>query len=166
MLETGTWVLQLGHVVWANGGAISSAQFTTTEPHCGFCTVLLYAAGLPLAKPTWGSHKLASRLSYQLPVLMEIDLYFMARVLSGGISCSPTYVKKIMNLVISLKPKQWLLGFNGQWYDDNGQALFDGTKVPVIWDDFLNDPKRMRLYALWKEIYGVVFEGNKKAEQQ
>jgi hypothetical protein len=38
--------------------------YSTTEPHCGFCTLFLQLMGLPLSKPTKGRYGYASHNNY------------------------------------------------------------------------------------------------------
>jgi hypothetical protein len=38
--------------------------YSTTEPHCGFCTLFLQLLGLPLGKPTKGRYGYASHNNY------------------------------------------------------------------------------------------------------
>lgn len=121
MLDNGHWRLQEGYMVWAsNGAAIKPEEFQTTEPHCGFCMIMLLAAGLPVGKPTRGNHKLASRLAYRLPVELETDPCFIARVLDKGSYCGFPALKRVLNAFVTVPANQWVLSiYNLAYVDDD-----------------------------------------------
>jgi len=156
MIEEGYWGLLLGTAVWIDGHKITADQFQTTEPHCGFCTFFLSALNLPLTTPTYGRFQLASRLSYQLPVALEIDPRFLARVLDSGSYSGFHMIKRMLNGFVPLKSSDWVLKIESALIDDNGYALENPQQHQISWDVLLQG-KREVLYAIWKNIFEVLF---------
>lgn len=163
MIEEGHWSVYLGHVVWASdNSSVKLEQFSTTEPHCGFCTIFLIAAGLPLGKPTRGNHQLAGRLSYQLPYELETSPHFMARVLDGGCYCGFPALKRVLNAFINVPAKEWLLGIGGAAYvNDVSYTKHDKNLLVVDWFDLVEMHKREVIYLAWKVIYEQILLTNK-----
>lgn len=159
MLEIGEWIVDLGVIVWCDGTPITAEQFSTTEPHCGFCTFFLSALWLPLTTPTYGRFQLASRLSYQLPIELEINPCFMARILDRGSYCGFHMIKKILNGFVPLKPSNWVLNIKDlALVDDNSYIGESSGRHIISWDDLVNQSKREVLYAIWKLIYDLLFQ--------
>jgi len=155
MIDKGHWVVSGdGRVVWADGKAITRDQFKTAQPHCGFCTVFLIAAGLPVTKPTRGNFQVAARLAYQLPVELEVSAALLARM-AGGFAV----LKHLLN---GLKgDRAWVLRVGGQCYDENGLAQVPFGVTIVDWSTLENEPKRNTIYQLWKVVYWQILETNR-----
>ncbi len=155
MIDKGHWTVSAnGHVVWADGKAITRDQFKTAQPHCGFCTVFLIAAGLPVTKPTRGNFQVAARLAYQLPVELEVSAPLLARM-AGGYSV----LKHLLNGLSS--ETRWVLRVGGQCYDENGLAQVPFGVTIVDWSTLENEPKRDTIYQLWKVVYWQILETNR-----
>src|SRR6185437_7412670 len=144
MIDNGFWRVYLGHVVWTHDGtSVTLAQFSTTEPHCGFCTVFLIAAGLPVGRPTRGNHKLASRLNYQLPVELEISPHFIARVLDSGCYCGFPALKRLLNVFMRVPADRWILNiFDLAYVDDHTYVHRDDNLLIVDWALLIDMHKR------------------------
>jgi hypothetical protein len=164
MIQNGHWKIYLGEVVWADDEAsITLAQFSTTEPHCGFCTVFLIAAGLPVGTPTYGNYQLASRLSYQLPVELEISPHFIARVLDRGCYCGFSALKRMLNAFINLSPNQWLLSiYDLAFVDDRSYVPRNDSLTIVGWNQLVEMHNREIIYLAWKVIYQQLMQTNKE----
>jgi hypothetical protein len=163
MLSEDIWTVYLGHVVWKDDHSpITAQQFTTTEPHCGFCTIFLIAAGLPVTTPTYGNHKLASRLSYMLPVALEVSPHFMAKVLDKGCYCGFPAVKRVLNTFVKLDSKAWILSIGGAAYADEVGYTNPADGLTVLeWFDLVNETKREVIYQMWKIIFEQIMLTNK-----
>jgi len=157
MIEERHWHLYCGRVVWIDGREIEPHQFTTVEPHCGFCTFFLSVLDLPLTNPTYGLSKLASRLSYKLPVELETNVHFLARVLDSGRFVGFEKIKRILNGFVPLKSSEWVLKINSVLIDDNGYAS-EKPELHQISFDVLLEGNREVLYQIWKYIFGVLFQ--------
>ena len=163
MIENGYWVVYLGHVVWAsNNSKVTIQQFSTTEPHCGFCTVFLIAAGLPIGVPTNGNYQLASRLAYQLPIELEISPHFIARVLDKGCYCGFPALKRVLNAFIKVSPDKWLLSiYDLAFVDDKSYVARNSDLIIVDWNQLVEAHKREVIYLAWKVIYQQLMQSNK-----
>jgi hypothetical protein len=166
MIEEKIWTVYLGQVVWADDGAsITSQQFTTTEPHCGFCTLFLIAAGLPVTKPTYGNYKLAGRLAYILPIDLEVSPHFMARVLDSGCYCGFPAVKRLLNIFVQLPPERWVLSIGRAAYVNDVSYTTPTEGIAVVeWFNLVNDAKREVIYQIWKVIYEQILQTNKQQQ--
>ncbi len=155
MLTNGYWTLYLGLVLWADDHSkIGPANFRTTQPHCGFCTVFLLAAGLPVGTPTYGNHQLASRLSYQLPTLLFSSPHYIARVLDNGCYCGFPALKRVLNALVNVEAEQWVLSVYGWAYvDDKTYVQPDSGKMIVQWAELLEWKRGEIIYFAWKVIY-------------
>jgi hypothetical protein len=163
MIENGHWTVYLGLVVWADGQRITLQQFSTTEPHCGFCTVFLIAAGLPLGVPTYGNYQLASRLAYQLPVELEISPHFIARVLDRGCYCGFPALKRLLNAFINLPPNAWILSiYDWAFADDYSYVQQNNNLTIVGWNQLVEMHKREIIYQAWKLIFQMLMQTNKE----
>lgn len=166
MMENGHWGLLAGFMVWiSDGSAITHAQFSTTEPHCGFCTIFLLAARLPVGTPTCGNHKLASRLAYQLPYDLETNPHFMARVLDKGCYAGFPALKRVLNAFINVPAKQWVLSIKGLAYvDDVSYIDADCGLMVVDWYELVGMHKREVVYLAWKVIFEQIMLTNKSRQ--
>ena len=118
MLDSGFWILQNGIITWKDGSLIDSSCFTTEEPHCGFCTLLLHILGLPLTKPTCGNYNQAVNCLYPLPVQVKRSPHVLARLLSGSSYTAFHLLKKILNAFIPLGREKWVSRVGDTLYDD------------------------------------------------
>lgn len=166
MLEQGEWTLYLGLVLWKDDlSPIATTHFHTTEPHCGFCTIFLLAAGLPVGKPTCGNHKLASRLNYQLPVSMEISPHYIARVLDKGCYCGFPALKRVLNAFIGTPASKWVLSIDGLAYvDDHTYIPPDSGLLVIDWFELVKQHNREVIYLAWKVIYEQIQATNKQRQ--
>jgi hypothetical protein len=164
MISEGHWVVFLGTVIWASDySKVTSAQFVTTEPHCGFCTVFLIAAGLPLGRPTCGNHQLASRLNYQLPFALMTCPFFMSKVLGAGHYHSFPEIKQILNAFYNEDPDTWLLEIGwGIMFNDKGFAFETGGRAVVKWSDLVNYKNAEILFRVWVVVYEQILKTNKE----
>jgi hypothetical protein len=158
MIENGHWTVFLGTVQWEDGSPVTPEQFSTDVPHCGFCTIFLIAAMLPISIPTCGNHKHASRLSYQLPHALEVSPHFIARVLDGGCYSGFSALKRVLNAFVKESSDKWLLSIgtlayvNDLGYISQESALKSGLKV-VDWYALARMHKREVIWCAWKVVY-------------
>lgn len=166
MLDNGYWSVYLGVIVWSDDfSSVTAAQFQTSQPHCGFCTIMLLAAQLPLSTPTCGNHKLASRLSYQIPVQLEVSPHFIARVLDRGCYCGFPALKRLLNVFVKAPANEWLLSiYHGACCDDYTYTARDNSKVIIEWEDLVEMSKREVIYLSWKIIFENIMLTNKEGK--
>lgn|GEM_PF-2890381 len=165
MLEEGHWKIFLGIITWKDGSTITAEQFSTSEPHCGFCTLFLAALKLPITTPTYGNYQYASQLRYQLPVDLEINPWFMARILDSGCYCGFHMIKRVLNIYVNVPAKDWVLNIkNLAWVDDNSYTTYNPVKFQIFWDDLVNQHNRLVLWEVWKFIFAKLLENNKSSQ--
>lgn len=165
MLAQGYWKIYLGLIVWAETmQLVKPDEFVTTEPHCGFCTIFLIAARLPLGKPTQGNHNLASRLNYQLPVELEINPNFIARVLDSGCYCGFPKLKQLLNAFLKIEKEKWVLCISDSVFvDDYSYIPSPGGRIVVYWSA-LCEGYREVVYLAWKVIFEQIQLTNKGSD--
>lgn len=165
MLEEKHWTVFVGLVVWThNGEKVTLQQFQTEEPHCGFCTLFLIAAGLPVGKPTRGNFKLASRCAFILPPELEISPHFIARVLDNGKYCGFAALKRVLNAFVKVPAERWVLSIGGLAYvDDNCYVGIPDPQLLVVdWYVLAEQHDRKIIYLVWKVIYEQLVKTNKE----
>jgi hypothetical protein len=167
MLNNEHWTVYLGSVIWAHDHSeVSLSEFKTTQPHCGFCTLFLLAAGLPVGTPTYGNYQLASRLAYQLPYELETSPHFIAKVLDKGCYCGFPALKRLLNAFMQCPADQWLLSIHGLAYVDDHTYVALNTKLLVVdWDTLVEMYKREVIYLAWKVIYEQIMLTNKEGSK-
>jgi hypothetical protein len=166
MIDQGHWTVYLGNVVWIDGSSVTPEQFSTKEPHCGYCSLFLIAAGLPVCTPTCGNHQLASRFSYKLPVALEISPHFIARVLDSGCYCGFPTLKRLLNEFIQVPSEKWLLSiYDLAYVSDHSYVMRDPSLLIVDWSALVEMHKREVIYLAWKVIFKLLMDSNNKGGQ-
>lgn len=159
MLTAGEWRLSLGLVQWAhNGEAVDGSEFSTTAPHCGFCTVILEVLGLPLTSPTKGNYNLSCNFNYPLPDKVQNDPYVLARVL-GRTYCAFDQVKGVLNAFVNAKPEAWFLQImDGVVVNDHHYVTGAEPGVKVTWQEVV---ERGTVKEIWALIFKAIYSNNK-----
>ena len=156
MLDSGEWSVVAGFVRRAHDDTrVLPAQFTTQEPHCGFCTLFLLAAGLPVGQPTKGNHKLASRHNYQLPRQLMVNPHFLGRVIGKGEYHSYSEIKCLLNAFCQHPADQWVLEYtSGLCADDRSTCnpLPQG-KVAIKLADIIATGNAGIVFAVWQYVF-------------
>ncbi|MBU3059264.1 hypothetical protein [Pseudomonas indica] len=170
MLQRGYWVLRYGRVFLANGQAVPATHFVTDQPHCGFCTIVLAALGLPLTSPTSGNHKYGCNAIYPLPLQLRRDVMFIIRLINRG-SMEYTALKRLLNVFVNAPAASWLLQINDfllvsdtvSCTFDNLPKGFDPREHRILHlNDFLDNEEKLNL--LWKFILMKFYESNKSTK--
>lgn len=177
MLDQGHWVVLHGQIELAGvGGAVPAAQFTTTQPHCGFCTSALTLLNLPLSGPpggpTNGNYNLAGNFNYPLagglPTNPEVlarfwDQATVAAHLAAGdplATATSRVVKQILNHMLNHAPGAWVLQVGTQFYTDAANIpAAPPTSVVFNWDDLMQQ-KHAYLTAIWRRIWEALYAEN------
>lgn len=156
MLDNGHWSVVAGFVRWTHDDSpVLLAQFQTEEPHCGFCTLFLLAAGLPVGQATKGNHKLASRHNYQLPFKLMVDPHFLGRVIGKGHYHSYSEIKRLLNAFCKHAADEWVLEYASglcanEWSTCN--PLPQG-KVAIKLADIIATRDAAILFAVWQYVF-------------
>ena len=164
MLDNREWFLLAGNLLWChNGSAITLADFSTTEPHCGFCTIFLLAAGLPVGRPTYGNHQLASRHNYQLPRQLMQSPEYLGRVIGGNQYRSYPVLKALLNAFSNMPPDSWVLEFQTGCYATETECYVEpnGRTIVKLSDVIATDNAQL-LWLIWVEIYKLIVSSNKE----
>lgn len=164
MLDQGEWFLLAGNLLWChNGTTITVNEFHTTEPHCGFCTIFLLAAGLPVGRPTYGNHQLAGRHNYQLPRQLMRSPEYLCRVIGNNQYRSYTVIKVLLNAFCNMPPDSWVLEFQTGCYADDTDTYVElnGRTVVLLSDVIASDDARL-IWLIWVEVYKLIAVSNKE----
>lgn len=165
MLANGHWTLFLGMIVWADDwSGVTSAQFATGEPHCGFCTLMLQVLGLPLGTPTRGNYNLAGNFNYPLPAAVRESPYVMARVLDHGSYSGFHRIKRLLDKLISVPSDQWVLSIFGWAYvNENGYVGNPQGYLVLTWADIVRHENGRLLAELWRFVFQSIYATNNNA---
>ncbi|OCW58458.1 hypothetical protein [Hoeflea olei] len=112
-----------GTVVANNGNQITGANYVTDLPHCGYCTVMLWAVGLPLGAPTKGRYNYAVNLEYSLPADVSNNVQLLARMFNGNAGGNAALIR----LKSMINP--FLQNASGEWVLQIGQVFVSDTAV-------------------------------------
>lgn len=85
---------------------VTRKVYSTSEPHCGFCTLFLQLLDLPLSKPTKGKYNYASHNNYPLPKKLKENQEFLEHFLEYG-SDDGEPMKAVMGLAVSNGKITW-----------------------------------------------------------
>lgn len=161
MLETNQWRLVLGAVIKADLTDVGPQDFQTTEPHCGFCTVMLRVLHLPLTKPTRGNYNYAVNFNYPLPALVKSDPYVLARVLDEEHYASFNKIKALLNSFVETNPDEWILNIsNFAFVNDDHYVDGDDWETQLAWDEVVAKDGGGLLNAIWAHVFKCIYETN------
>jgi hypothetical protein len=165
MLENEYWHVLYGMIVNGNGQPIGAGEFSTSEPHCGFCTITLTVLGLPLTKPTSGNHKMACNGTYPIPAKLFNDPQFIVRFIHNG--CFEYYMlKRLLNPFVNKKSAEWLLKVNDfLLVSDNAPVVLEFLDKDIfnnihVYDlgKFMGDPEIVK--SIWQFITTALYQSN------
>lgn len=119
-----------GHVVANNGVAIGGANYVTNLPHCGYCTVMLWALDLPLGAPTAGRYNLAVNLEYTVPADVFYNVNLLSRLINANTGGDPAFIllKRMVNAFLQNASATWAL----QIATPNGVIYVTDTAVLAV----------------------------------
>lgn len=162
MLDNGFWVLYLGNIIWSdNLSPVSSDEFQTTEPHCGFCSVMLAILGLPLSKPTKGNYNMACNFNYPLPKIIKEDPYVLARLLSGNSYCGFNKIKAILNSLVNIEKDKWVLSIqNLAFVNENHYVDPQQGVLTLDWLDVIKQSNGEVLNQIWRLVFECLYKTN------
>ncbi len=167
MLDNGHWRLFLGTIIWADDfSSVTTLQFSTGEPHCGFCTLMLQVLDLPLGKPTKGNYNLAVNLTYPLPKEIRESPYVLARLLDHNTYSGFHRIKRLLSQIIkSPSPDEWVLSIYGlAFVDDDSYVGVTEGYVVFTWDEIIKLDGGKVLAVLWKFVFSSIYNTNKDKE--
>jgi hypothetical protein len=166
MLADGAWTLN-GHAI-AEG--VSANEFSTDLAHCGWCTVMLVALGLPIGTPTAGRYNYAANLDYPVPDPVressEVLFYLIDSVGGNG----AVWVKIALDACIGTPADQWVLELpDGTFATSTGIVDDQPDDTALLgWADAMGhaiyaDLRSVRgswpiLTLLWKLVYVGIYE--------
>ena len=166
MLEQRKWSLYLGQIIWTDTFLpVAANQFTTTQPHCGFCSVMLIVLNLPLSKATHGNNNLAVNLEYPLPKEVAESPHVLARLLDCNTYCGFNEIKKIINAMVNCRPDGWVLNLNGlalvneQSYVAEQQGI-----LKLSWQELVSHKNGETLKRIWKVIFRALYKLNEQSK--
>ena len=157
-----------GEYGFANGSiqapyTLTTDHFSTSEPHCGFCSIILWSIGMPLCTPTAGNGKQAANFDFPLPKFLKQDAVFYANLISGSDDGSMIPLKLVLNSFF--KTKQWALVVGDTTISDDREVydlVGENQEMPLIrWETILEFEDVMK--RLWEEICRAIYETNKEA---
>ena len=162
MLNEGHWILSLGTIIWSdNFTAVSSDEFKTTEPHCGFCSIMLAVLGLPLSKPTKGNYNLACNFGYPVPKAIKEDPYVLARLLSGNSYCGFNKIKAILNSLVKIQKDKWVLSIQNLAFVNEDHYIDPGKNVLTLeWREVIKQSNGEVLSQIWKLVFECIYQTN------
>jgi hypothetical protein len=139
---------------------VPASAFQTELPHCGFCTIILQAAGLPLSKPTAGNGTMACNFNYPLPERLRTSAAFYARLLGESTGADGWgALKKLLNAFIG--GGVWVLQAEGRSVADPEASAGDG--FIIRWEEVVARDHGELLKQLWAHICQAIYETNKTA---
>ena len=143
---------------------ITEKTYFTTEPHCGFCTVILRSIGMPLGTPTAGNGQMAGNGDYPLPEVLRKNIVFYANLVSGTDDGDLLPLKLLLNSFIK---GTWYLVSGGDTVSDKG-LVYDmndeNQDIPLVtWNEIVQCSQGEVIKALWAYLCKQIYETNKEA---
>lgn len=168
MLDEDAWTLQ-GHAIAEH---VTSAEFTTDLPHCGWCTVMLAVLGLPIGTPTAGRYNFAANLEYPVPsqVRERPNVLFFLIDSAGGDDAAAVAMKGALDTCITTASDAWVLALPSGAYATDAAVVRNppGGAEVLSWDDAMRHPIRVDLgidrgewavlRMFWKLIFAGIYE--------
>lgn len=159
MLKEGQWVLFYS-TVQTHGAPIPPQAFRTTQPHCGFCTIMLAVLELPLTEPTHGNYNLAEHSNYPLPPQIQSNNFVFVRLVKKGVY-QHTSLKQLLNVFFTTN--DWVLEVNPQLLiDDSGvvEKKNVGRRAVITYEEIQDHTTNFR--SLWSYIWRCLYEINRE----
>ncbi len=163
MFDRTQWTLYLGLVIWTGtANLVTANQFTTSEPHCGFCTIMLEVLGLPHSNPSCGNYNSASNFVYPLPKAIREDVFVLARLLDENRHCGFNKIKAILNDLLNIPKDKWLLQISEDVVvNESHYELEKKDKQILDWKDVVTHANGTTLKQIWKMVFEAMFNTNK-----
>lgn len=170
MLQSNQWIVQNGAVRIPQPHAaapipVPPANFVTTQPHCGYCTIALSLLNLPLTAPTRGNYNLAANYNYPLAEPLVVDpnvlawYWDRASIIAG--TPAGVVVKRILNAMMNQDAASWVLSIttaNGiGYFADAGQVAGPGGNAVFDWSLV---PQGGYLGMIWSRIWECLYQVN------
>lgn len=155
MLEQGYWQLVHGRLLHSDGNAITGADFGTTAPHCGHCTVTLGVLGLPHSSPSKGRFNLAGNFEYPLPPKVENDPMVLTRYRHQDVFRWPLFKSDIDHMVNI--DRGWALKVNDLTFVDPAGNFVDQIQddIPVLSTSEWSEHRWVKK-VMWRQIWECI----------
>lgn len=151
MLDRGYWKLEDGRVWRIDGAALLHEEFSTTEPHCGHCTIALSVLGLPFASPSRGRYNLAGNCDYPLPRQVANDPMTLTRYRHSG-QCGWKLFKEDLDHMVTTRAGWALQVADNYFVDADGEVVEEFQRpVPVFSVDDWRDHWMKDL--MWRQVW-------------
>lgn len=162
MLSNGHWKLSLGFIIWSDDSTeVTGEQFITSEPHCGFCTVMLQVLGLPHSRPTKGNYNYACNLNYPLPELIKRDANVLAKLLSKNSYCGFSKIKAVLNSLVNIDKDKWVLNIKNLAFVNEEHYVTPGEGVLTLdWEVVIKQSSGEVLNQIWKLVFECIYQTN------